>query len=127
MFVVRFAPKFAPTFAAKISLTPQQFEKILQFIRPSCYPYRYYSLLNSQCCTFAAQAAALAGLPLETHTTMAVAPSIYYRKTWIRLWEDPCYSMITFATPDILEKSLMEAVERGEAEYALDWYLKHLR
>ncbi len=113
-----------PTFAAKISLTPQQFQQILQFIRPSHYPYRYYSLLSSQCCTFVAQVAALAGLSLDIQTTMKVAPSIYYGKTWIRLWENPCYSQITFATPDVLEKSLMQAVKNGEAEYALDWYLK---
>ena len=41
------------------------------------------------------------------------------------LWRDPEYSAITIATPDILEKSLMEAVDEGRAEYALPWYLKH--
>ena len=114
-----------PTFAAKVSLTRQQFESILSFIRPSYYPYRYYSLLSRQCCSFVAQVADLAGLNLNIHTTMKIASSVYYRKAWIRLWQDPCYSAVTFATPDILEKSLIKAVERGEAEYALDWYLKH--
>lgn len=114
-----------PTFAAKISLSPQQFEQILSFIRPSYYPYRYYGLMGPQCCTFAAQVAALAGLSLATQMTMHIVPCIYYEKTWIRLWEDPCYSRITFSTPDVLEKSLIKAVENGEAEYALDWYFEH--
>jgi hypothetical protein len=58
---------------------------------------------------------------------MKVASDVYYGKRWIRLWEDPRYSMITFPTPDVIEKSLMQAVENGEAEYALDWYLAHNR
>lgn len=114
-----------PTFAVKVSLSRQQFEEILSFVKPSSYPYRRYALLGPQCCTFVAQVAALAGLSLNTQTTMAVSPMIYYRKTWIRLWEDPCYSTLVFSTPDVLEKSLIQAVESGEAEYALDWYLQH--
>lgn len=113
-----------PTFAAKISLSKQQFERILSFVRPSRYPYQHYSLLGPQCCTFAAQVAALAGVSLSTQITMQIAPSIFYGKTWIRLWKDPRYSTLTFSTPDMLEKSLMKAVENGEAEYALDWYLQ---
>jgi hypothetical protein len=112
----------SPTFAAKISLSPQQCERILSFIRH--YPYCDYGLMGPQCCTFVAQVAALAGVSLATHTMMRVAPSIYYGKTWIRLWEDPYYSQVTFSTPDVLEKSLIKAVENGEAEYALDWYFK---
>jgi hypothetical protein len=54
---------------------------------------------------------------------MHVDASIYYHGTKIRLWEDPCYSTLTFSTPDQLEKSLMEAVANGKGEYALDWYL----
>lgn len=114
-----------PTFAAKVSLTPEQFENILSFIHH--YPYRYYALLGSQCCSFVTRVAALANLSLASKTTMTLNPSIYYRNTWIRLWEDPRYSTITFATPDVLEKSLIQAVENGQAEYALDWYLKHRR
>lgn len=113
-----------PTFAAKIPLTSQQFEKILSFIRPSRYPYMNYGLMGPQCCTFAAQVASLVGLSLQTKMTMKIDPAVYYRRSLIRLWEDPRYSVLTFSTPDILEKSLIEAVRNGEAQYALDWYLK---
>lgn len=113
-----------PTFAAKISLSSQQFEHILSFIRPRHYSYRHYALVGPQCCTFVAQVAALAGLSIDTQMTMHIAPAFYYGKNWIHLWEDPRYSTITFSTPDILEKSLIQAVENGEAEYALDWYLR---
>lgn len=114
----------SPTFAAKIPLSSQQFKSILSFIRPCNYPYQCYGLMRNQCCTFVAQVAALAGLSLETQMTMPIASSLYYRKVRVRLWENPCYSILTFSTPDIVEKSLMQAVKNGQAEYALDWYFK---
>lgn len=114
-----------PSYAAKISLTSQQFERILDFIHPRHYPYQSYALLSSQCCTFVTQIAALAGLQLDSEITMNVAPFVYYRKSFVRLWENPFFSSITFASPDMLEKKLIEAVENGYAEYALDWYLAH--
>ena len=54
---------------------------------------------------------------------MKVASGVYYGDRWIRLWEDARYSTMTFATPDVVEKSLIQAVEEGKAEYAMDWYL----
>lgn len=113
-----------PTFAAKISLTQQQFVKILSFIKPSQYAYRHYALTGPQCCTFVEQVASLIGLTLDTRITMSISPNVYYGKTKIRLWKDPDYSILVFSTPDILEKSLIECVKNGKAEYALDWYLQ---
>lgn len=126
-FFQKYSGGHRPTFAAKISLSQHQFERILSFIRPSNHSYRNYALIGPQCCTFAAEVAALAGLSLATQTSMRIEPCLYYGKTWIRLWEDPCYSKMVFSTPDVLEKSLMMAVDNGEAEYALDWYLEKRR
>lgn len=112
-----------PTCAVKISLTCKQFEQILFFIKPSNYPYREYGLAGPQCCTFVRKVAALVGLNLDAEMTMPVAPWIVFCREQVRLWEDPKYSMITFETPDVLEKSLMQAVRSGRVEYALDWYL----
>lgn len=114
-----------PTFAAKVSLTPQQFESILNFIQPRSYLYRYYALMGPQCSSFVTQVAAIANLSLVSKTTITLAPYVNYGDRWIRLWEDPRYSTLTFATPDVVERSLISAVENGKAEYALDWYLSH--
>jgi hypothetical protein len=112
-----------PTFAAKVSLTQGQFYRILRFIHPRYYPYQHYSLLGPQCSSFVTQVAALAGLNLSSHVTMHLAPRVCYGGRIIRLWQDPHYATITFSTPDVIEKSLMNAVKEGKAEYALDWYL----
>lgn len=112
-----------PTFAAKFSLTQEQFKNILEFM--TChYNYQNYSLVGNQCSTFVTQIAALAGINIPSQMTMKVASYVFFRERWIRLWEDPRYSYMTFATPDVIEKHLIEAVNNGKAEFALNWYLK---
>lgn len=115
-----------PTFAAKVSLTRRQFEQILYFIHPSRYPYHEYALVGRQCSSFVTQVAKIAGLQLASHTIMNISPRMNYGRQQIRLWEDPCYSTIEFATPDVIEKSLIQEVEEGRAEYALKWYLNNI-
>jgi hypothetical protein len=111
-----------PTFAAKVDLTENEFMNILAFIHPSSYPYMQYALTGQQCSSFAAQAAALGHFYFESETTMAIRPRVWYGNQWVRLWDDPCYSTIRFATPDVIEKGLMKAVKEGRAENAIDWY-----
>ena len=114
----------SPTFAAKVSLTPQQFEQILQFIHPKSYPYKDYALQGPHCTSFVTEVAKIAGLTLKSYEKMKIPQSVLFNRCWIKLWDDPFYSTFAFPTPDVLEKSLMQAVERGEAEDALSWYLK---
>lgn len=116
--------KHRPTFAAKIDLTEEQFVKIISFIRK--YPYVDYSLTRCQCTTFAVQVASLAGLQLDANVTMSIEKEIWFRGRRIRFWDDPAFAKITFACPDMLEASLMEAVLEGRAEYAMDLYEKQL-
>jgi len=114
---------FRPTFAAKFDLTKEKFDEILDYIDPKRYPFERFSLVGNQCSSFTARLASMAGLSLEHEVTVKSEPQIRVGKQQYRLWTDPRYSKITFSTPDVLERSLMEAVERGEAEYALGWYL----
>lgn len=46
-----------PTYAAKIDLTQEQFDRIVAFICD--YDYKEYSIRGKQCCSFAVQAASL--------------------------------------------------------------------
>lgn len=113
-----------PTFAAKVSLTQKQFEEILYFIHPMNYCYKNYALTGQQCSSFVTQVAAIAGLYLPSTISMKIEPKVYYGRRSIRLWSDPAFSEISIATPDVIEKSLMDKVESGQAEEALTWYLK---
>lgn len=109
-----------PTFAAKVSLTAQQFKKILKFIE--VYDYSSYAITGNQCCTFATQIATFAGLSLDCELTIPIQKFLKIGSHCIPLWKDPLYSQISISSPDVLEKSLMYAVYMGQAEYALDWY-----
>lgn len=109
-----------PTFAAKINLTEEEFRRILNYVQ--LYDYNEYAITGNQCSSFAAQAAAFAGLDLECEITMSVDQNLCLAGKKICLWRNPIYSEITFSSPDILEQSLMNAVKEGKAEYALSWY-----
>lgn len=112
-----------PTFAAKIDLTEQQFQDIVKFIHPRHYAYHQYALTHHQCSSFVAQVASLADFYFDYEVSLSIQPSVFYRGYQIKLWEDPQYAVMIVASPDQIEKSLMEAVREGRAEYALDWYL----
>lgn len=112
--------KHHPTFAAKIILTPAQFHRIYRFIQ--VYDYRDYAITGNQCCSFAVQVAALAELDLDCEIHLKVDQVLQMGSFHYPLWEDPLYSEITISSPDVLEKSLMQAVQEGRATYALNWY-----
>lgn len=114
----------SPTFAAKVDLSEDRFREILDFI--DRYDFSQFSLVGNQCTSFAAQVAELAGLSLSIEVTIPIQQHIRVGGEWITLWEDPAYSVIGMPSPDRLEKSLMEAVQNRQAEYALGWYKAHV-
>lgn len=110
-----------PTFAIKIDLTPETYQKIKRFIET--YDFSDYALTGNQCSSYVAQVAAIAGLDLETQMTMPIHPTLHFQGTTYTLWRDDIYSTLTFSTPDVLERSMIRAVQEGHAEYALPWYM----
>lgn len=110
-----------PTFAAKIDLTEEQFLQIQNFVKN--YSFAHYCLTGNQCSSFVARVAEIADLNLEDSLTFFIEPSLMIAGEPIRLWSHPQFSQMTISSPDILEKSLIQVVQAGKAEYALDWYL----
>ena len=54
-----------PTFAVKVNLTKGEFEAIRNFIDPRHYDYANYAITGSQCASFVARVAQIAGLELR--------------------------------------------------------------
>lgn len=106
--------RHTPTYGVRIHLTPSQFLSIYSFI--NTYPFAEYAITKNQCTSFAARIASLAGIDLECEVTMKIEQSICYRGAEVKFWTDSCYSSLTIASPDVLEKSLMNAVRQGKAE-----------
>lgn len=103
-----------PTFAIKIPITPEQFERILSFIDPKNYCYKDYNLTRNQCSSFVAHVAALADFPIEYELTIPIDSSVYFRGRHVRLWEDPQYAYLRFSSPDIIERSLINATRNTQ-------------
>lgn len=116
-----------PTFAAKIDLTSDQFKQILAFIQPENYHYPDYSLCRNQCSSFVAQVASLADFSLTCEMTMPINSTLTIAGETFTLWKDAQYGTLTFSSPDVIEKSLIQAVNEGRAANALSWYLKKHR
>jgi hypothetical protein len=109
-----------PTFAAKVDLSKQQYEKILAFIKG--YPFHEYSLTKNQCCTFLQQIASLVGLELNVQAALMIDQWIVLDGFRYQMWEDPRYSKLLFSSPDVLEASLKRLVKEGKAQNVLAWY-----
>lgn len=112
----------APTCAAKISITPEQFELVASFMSPECYEYSRYSLTDQQCSSFVAAIAELVGMPLKHRIMLPLPNQLVIAGSTVRLWEDPVYSSIVFSSPDVLERSLLDKIAMGKAENVLQWY-----
>jgi len=113
-----------PTYAIRVELSQMQYEMILRTIDPNCYPYARYSLTDNQCATLVAKVAALAGVPLEHEITIPIQQRVLLNDEELQLWDDPIYSSMTVSSPDVLEKSMQQAVLQKRAEPALAFYRK---
>jgi len=111
---------FSPTYAIKKEITGAQYQQMRAFIAD--YDYRKYSLTRRQCLHFVQEIARMADLNLPCGIDVPVGPYVRVGNQRYRVWTDPEFATLKLMSPDILEKSMMEAVYRGEAEYALDWY-----
>lgn len=111
-----------PTFAAKFNISKEQFHQILALME--IYPYAEYSLTDNQCCVFIDKVAKEAGIDLEYEVKIPLDPILKLGNEKIRFWTNPQYAELKVGSPDKLEKSLIQAVNDGRAEYALDWYQK---
>ncbi len=116
-----------PNFAIKIDLTEKQFQRIVAFVHPSNYYYGDYALIHNQCSSFVAKVAALADFTMDYEVAISIPPVITFGGCTSILWTDPQYANLTFSSPDIIERSLMQAIREGRAQYALPWYLKNQR
>ncbi len=112
-----------PTYAVKIDLTKQQFERILKYVEE--YDYSIYQIQQRQCSVFVTTLAAMGGLHLDHHLAFEIQPTVKFKGGQLPLRSSDEYQYVILSTPDELERSLAQAVAEGRAEYALEWYKRH--
>lgn len=109
-----------PQIAVRFRLTEQEFAKAREFI--AGYDYKHFALTGGQCTSFAAGVAGAAGIELGSRITLALPRVLDFRGAEFVFWTDPKYSSISFSAPEVLEQSLLQALELGLGEDALEWY-----
>lgn len=112
----------APSYAIGMDIDEPTFRAIYAYAMGGAYDFSKYSLTSNQCVTFVAKIAALAGCSLAHEVTVTLPNSCSLEGKERTLWQDPLYASITFSTPDVLEASMMEAVQEGRLMPALEWY-----
>ncbi len=106
-----------PNYGVKIEITKEQYLAIKDFI--CLQNYEDYAITGNQCTSFVAQIASIAGITLDYKVTLKIPPTFCFGGRKMLLWSDPCYSELTFGTPDALYHSLQKLVSAGQAKCIL--------
>lgn len=109
-----------PTAACRFPLSDEQFAAAMTAVDE--YDYARFAIVGGLCTDFISHVASAAGIELGHELDMEIPPEIEYRRRTLHLWTDPAYSSITFGLPDILELSLMEAMDKGLCQDATAAY-----
>lgn len=115
-----------PTYAARVDLSPAQYQVIRALMNPSRPSHKNFNLTGQQCTSFMADIASAAGIRLEHQVTIQIPSQIRLGGETYRLWTSPIYSRLTLSVPDMAEKSLKRLVMEGRATDVLDWYMNNL-
>ena len=111
-----------PTAAVHFELTPSQYQAIRSFLEN--YDFKSFSVRERVCTDFVTGAAALGGIKLGHRVTLDVPRQTRFKGRTVTWWTDPKYSLLSFGSPDVLEKSLKLALEKGLGKNVLDQYGK---
>ena len=111
-----------PTAAVRFELTPSQYQAIRSFL--DNYDFKAFSIRERVCTHFVTEAAALGGIKLGHQVTLNVPRQTRFKGRTVTWWTDPKYSLLSFGSPDVLEKSLKLALEKGLGKSVLDHYGK---
>lgn len=112
----------SPTFAIRIDIDEEAFLKMYNLVKGKGYLFSRYNLTDSQCTTFVVKLASIGGLTLDHEVEIPVPQKVFFRGRMLTLWHDERYSKLVVGTPEKLEKSMLEACQKGNAKPALRWY-----
>jgi len=114
-----------PILVCTFQITEGEFSRLLAFIEG--YDYSIFSIRHRVCTHFVARAAALVGISLGHEVTLHIPPRALFLGKEVLLWTDPKFSVLTYGSPDVLEKSLREAIRLGIGKDATSWYYEVVR
>jgi len=114
-----------PTLAVAFSITEDQFRYVQRVVQH--YEFRYWGLQGPHCVHLVRECLSAIDIPISCTETIQIPQWFTFRGKKLRLWSDDCFSAISLATPDLLERSLFEKVRNGSALLAMNWYRSFCR
>jgi len=114
-------PKRPPTFVWRMPITRRRYQLIHEFVMQR--KYDQFGLRNNNCTDFVAEAATLAGINLihRIHLTLPQETKVLGRVR--RIWTDPRYHILEYATPEVLDADLRQLTRLGIGSDVTEWYL----
>ena len=112
-----------PTYAAKFSLSQEEYQHLRQMIRD--YDFSGYSLTVHQCTHFVELILKEIGINVDAEIVVIIPEMLKMGNGKVRLRTNSRYREMSLSTPDMLERELVRLVSEGRAEDVRGWYKKH--
>ena len=114
-------PNRPPTFVWRMPITRLKYERIHDYVMQR--PYEQFGVRSNNCTDMVIAAAALAGIHLIHRIRLTLPPETGVWGRMRRVWTDPCYRILEYATPDVLETDLRQLAGLGIGSDETEWYL----
>jgi hypothetical protein len=110
-----------PTFVWRMPITRRRYQLIHEYVMQR--KYDQFGLRNDNCTNLAAEAATLAGINLihRIHLTLPQETKVLGRMR--RIWTDPQYRILEYATPEVLDADLRHLAQLGIGSDVTECYL----
>jgi len=114
-------PSRPPTFVWRMPITRRRHQLIHEYVMQR--KYDQFGVRSNNCTDMVAEAAALAGINLinRMHLTLPTETKVFSRT--VRVWTDPRYRILEYATPEVLDADLRQLARLGIGSDATEWYL----
>jgi hypothetical protein len=114
-------PNRPPTFVWKMPITRQRYQIMHDYVRQRTYDQ--FGVRSNNCTDMVFATAALAGINLIHRIRLTLPPETKVWGRTARVWTDPCYHILEYGTPDVLEVDLRQLARLGIGSDATEWYL----
>jgi len=114
-------PNRPPSFVWKMPITRQRYQMMRDYVRQRTYDQ--FGVRSNNCTDMVFATAALAGINLIHRIRLTLPPETKVWGHMRRVWTDPCYRILEYGTPDVLEVDLRQLARLGIGSNATEWYL----
>lgn len=114
-------PSRPPTFVWRMPITRRRYHLIHEYVMQRTYDR--FGLRSNNCTNLVAEVAALAGIHLIHRIQLTLPQETKFFGRMRRVWTDPRYRILEYATPEVLDADLRHLARLGIGTDVTEWYL----